>query len=71
MFSSINKTKINVWLLQRNFWLQQQKKKIFVVPNFVAIKKTIFSVDQVVKFSITAKEDIGTERLNRYDDVSS
>jgi len=28
-------------LLQQNFWLQQQKK-IFVVPNFVAVTKTIF-----------------------------
>jgi len=28
-------------LQQQNFWLQQQKK-IFVVPNFVAVKKNIF-----------------------------
>jgi len=30
-------------LLQRNFWLQQQKK-IFIVPNFVAVAKPFFSV---------------------------
>jgi len=30
-------------LLQQNFWLQQQKK-IFVVPNFVAVTKPFFSV---------------------------
>jgi len=40
MFSSVNKT---FWLLQQNFWLQQQKK-IFVVPNFVAVTKPFFSV---------------------------
>jgi len=33
----------NVWLLQQNFWLQQQKK-IFVVPNFVAVTKPLFSM---------------------------
>jgi len=30
-------------LLRQNFWLQQQKK-IFVVPNFVAVTKTFFPV---------------------------
>jgi len=29
-------------LLQQNFWLKQQKK-IFVVPNFVAVTKPFFS----------------------------
>jgi len=33
----------NVWLLQQHFWLQQQKK-IFVVPNFVAVTKPFFPV---------------------------
>jgi len=28
----------NFWLLQQNFWLQLQKK-IFVIPNFVAVTK--------------------------------
>jgi len=31
----------NVWLLQQNFWLPQQKK-LFAVPNFVAVAKPFF-----------------------------
>jgi len=31
-----------VWLLQQNFWLQQQK--IFVVPNFVVVTIPFFPV---------------------------
>jgi len=42
MFSCINKT---LWLLQQNFWLQLQKK-IFVVPNLVAVTKPFFSVSE-------------------------
>jgi len=32
----------NVLLLWQNIWLQQQKKNIFVVPNFVAVTKPFF-----------------------------
>jgi len=32
-------------LLQQSFWFQQQKK-LFVVPNFVAVTKPFFSVQR-------------------------